>query len=294
MKGEGIFPITHSPFLITHSSTFMFKLRWQHIAILALVSWLVACTTAHPQFPGARKNLPETATSSDASRALRNSIGGECNASPDSYRTQYIIGYGSLMQDESRKRTSPQAGPAYPVDIKGYRRGWFARGAAVGFGATYLGIWPDQASHLNAVIYQVDQTELAATDKREMSYCRTGVETSDIRTLANEFIPDTGAQIWIYVSLPQHAATPDSRYPIVQSYVDIFISGCLEQEQRFGLAEFSQECLSTTTDWSEHWVNDRIYPRRPFIYQPRAGQIDHLLSRQLHQYFSRIRIESSG
>ena len=271
----------------------MIKLRWRHIAILALMSWLVACTTATPQFPGARNDLAAAAPG-DASRALSAPVSGECNASPDSSRSQYIIGYGSLMQDESRKRTSPQAGPAYPVEIKGYRRGWFARGTAVGFGATYLGIRPDQKSHLNAVIYQVDQTELAATDRREMSYCRASVEASDIKALANEFVPDADAQTWIYVSMPQRAATPDSRHPIVQSYVDIFVSGCLEQEQRFGLAEFSQECLSTTTDWSEHWVNDRIYPRRPFIYQPRASQIDHLLSRQLHQYFSRIRIESSG
>jgi hypothetical protein len=76
--------------------------------------------------------------------------------------------------------------------------------------------------------------------------------------------------------------------------VDIFVSGCLEQEQRFGLAAFSQQCLSTTTDWSEHWVNDRIYPRRPFAFQPKARQIDSLLSKQLPQYFSRIRIESGG
>jgi len=50
-------------------------------------------------------------------------------------------------------------------------------------------------------------------------------------------------------------------------------------------------CLATTRDWSEHWVNDRIYPRRPFIYQPRSRQIDSLLAQQLPQYFSRIRIE---
>ena len=272
----------------------MIKLRWQHIAILALVGWLVACTTASPQFPGARKDLVDTATRGEASQVLGAPIGGECNAAPDSSRSQYIIGYGSLMQDESRKRTSPQAGPAYPVEIKGYRRGWFARGTTVGLGATYLGIWPDQESHLNAVIYQVDQTELATTDKRESFYCRTSVETSDIRTLANEFVPDANGQAWIYVSMPQNAATPNSRYPIVQSYVDIFVAGCLEQEQRFGLGDFSQECLSTTTDWSEHWVNDRIYPRRPFIYQPKARQIDTLLSKQLHQYFSRIKIESSA
>jgi len=157
-----------------------------------------------------------------------------------------------------------------------------------------MGIWLDQESHLNAAIYQVDAKELAATDKREISYCRASVEISDIKALANEFVPDANGQTWIYVSMPQRAATPNSRHPIVQSYVDIFVSGCLEQEQRFGLAQFSQQCLSTTTDWSGHWVNDRIYPRRPFLYQPRARQIDNLLSKQLPQYISHIRMESGG
>jgi hypothetical protein len=61
-----------------------------------------------------------------------------CHAQPDLAQAQYIIGYGSLMQDESRKRTSPQAGPAHPVEVLGYRRGWFAKGAPVGVSTTFL------------------------------------------------------------------------------------------------------------------------------------------------------------
>jgi len=38
-------------------------------------------------------------------------------------------------------------------------------------------------------------------------------------------------------------------------------------------------------------MNDRIYPRRPFIYQPKAGRIDQLLKEHLPQYFQHIRIE---
>jgi hypothetical protein len=271
----------------------MTNIRWQHIAILVLTSWLVACSTPR-QFSAPRPDLGGAAAPSVASRVLSDGISGECNVAPDSGRSQYIIGYGSLMQDESRKRTSPQAGPAHPVEIKGYRRGWFARPEAVGFSTTYLGVLPDRQSYLNAVIYQVDSTELIATDKRESSYCRTSVAISDIKPLAGEFSSTPNGQVWIYVNRPQNVAEPDSRYPIVQSYVDIFVSGCLEQEQRFGLTDFSQQCLSTTTDWSEHWINDRIHPRRPFVFQPKARQIDNLLSKQLRQYFSHIRIESGG
>ena len=268
----------------------MINIRWQHIAILALTSWLVACST--PTQLSAPH--PDLHTLSIASRVVSDGIGSECNRPPDSSRPQYTIGYGSLMQDESRKRSSPQAGPAHPVDVRGYRRGWFARTETVGFGTTYLGVLPNPESHLNAVIYRVEATEVIATDRREVSYCRTGVAMSAIKPLEREFLLAPDGKIWIYVSGPQSVATPDSHYPIVQSYVDIFLSDCLEQEQRFGLTEFSQQCLSTTADWSEHWVNDRIYPRRPFIFQPRASRIDNLLSKQLPQYFSHIKIESGG
>jgi hypothetical protein len=218
----------------------------------------------------------------------------DCAVPPDAHRAQYIVGYGSLMQDDSRSRSSPQAGPAHPVEIRGYRRGWFARGRSVGFGTTYLGALPDRDGRFNAVMYRVDPAEVIATDRREASYCRAPVAAADIRPLEPYYAPATDAQAWIYLSRPQSVATPDERNPIVQSYVDLFVSGCLELEQRSGLPDFSRECLSSTGGWSEHWVNDRLYPRRPFIYQPRAGQIDALLSRELPRYFSRIRIESGG
>jgi cation transport regulator ChaC len=262
----------------------MITKRWQQIAILLLTSWLAACSTAR-QAPLPRQEMGDAPTQV---------VAEACNLPPDASRSQYVIGYGSLMLDESRKRTSPQAGPANPVEVRGYRRGWFARPVTVGYGTTFLGVVPDREGHFNAVIYQVDPAELAATDRREMLYCRSGVDASDVTELQTQALSVSGGQAWIYVSMPQNIATPSSRYPIVQSYVDIFVSGCLEQEQRFGLKDFSQECLTTTTDWSVNWVNDRIYPRRPSIYQPKARQIDDLLHDKLRQYFSTIKMESGG
>jgi hypothetical protein len=219
---------------------------------------------------------------------------GGCGEPLDTERAQYIVGYGSLMQEDSRMRSSPRAGPAHPVEVEGYRRGWFARAGAAGLGSTFLGLQSEPRSHLNAVIYEVNPSEVDATDKRESLYCRVSVALSDIRPLERGWAPERDAQAWIYLSLPKSVATADSRNPIVQSYVDLFVSGCMEQEQRSGLEGFTQECLATTAGWSEHWVNDRIYPRRPFIYQPKALQIDRLLSTQLPQYFSRIKIEPGG
>jgi hypothetical protein len=217
----------------------------------------------------------------------------DCHPSPDAGQPQYVIGYGSLMQDESRKRTSPLAGPAHPVEVAGFRRGWIAKGSAVGFSTTYLGIVADPKSSVNAVIYGVDANELAATDRREAWYCRRHVRLAEIHTLEPAGFQVEPGQAWIYVNRPDMVAAPSARYPIVQSYVDVFLSGCLEQEQRFNLHDFAKQCVATTQGWSENWINDRIYPRRPFVFQPKAAAIDALLMQQLPSYFARIRIESA-
>ena len=86
--------------------------------------------------------------------------------------------------------------------------------------------------------------------------------------------------------------------PIVQSYVDICLSGCLEIEATFPLAkeaEFAETFLKTSTDWSKYWVNDRIYPRRAYVYQPNAGRIDELIEKVLGaELFSSIQIEPAS
>ena len=216
----------------------------------------------------------------------------ECHPIANLDLPQYVVGYGSLMQDESRKRTSPHAGPAHPVEVTGFRRAWIAKGDPLGFSTTYLGVAADPQSRVNAVIYRVEATELAATDRREGSYCRHSVPLPRIRSLEKQPFELADGEAWIYVNRHRASAVPSAQYPIVQSYVDIFVGGCLEQEQRFELAGFARECVATTRDWSAHWVNDRLYPRRPFIYQPKARQIDALLAQQLPEYFARIRIEA--
>src|SRR5262245_59447259 len=118
-----------------------------YLAIVATAAALGSCASALVPAP----SVPELAEA-------------DCHPAPAADLPQYIVGYGSLMQDESRKRTSPQAGPAHPVEVAGYRRGWFARGDSVGFSTTYLGVAADATSNVNAVIYLVEASELTATD----------------------------------------------------------------------------------------------------------------------------------
>jgi hypothetical protein len=270
----------------------------------ALIVVLAGCanttTAVKPQAADARQSpqlttqtlTQEKVAADEELKQLAADLSGNCNVAPIQNKAQYIIGYGSLMQDESRKRSAPNADTAYPVTVNGYRRGWFAKGGSVGFDTTYLGVVPDTAGKLNAVIYKINADEIPAMDKREFFYCRLAVEPASY-TLLKHGTPTPRGQVWIYVNKPESIATADARYPIVQSYVDIFVSGCQEQEQRYALKDFAKECLATTSDWSTEWVNDRLYPRRPFIYQPKAGQIDKLLKEQFPDYFQQIHLESA-
>jgi hypothetical protein len=262
----------------------------RQLGLVLVAGLLAACSSG--RLPGATKDDGTTQAPPAGSGAGAPHLAGrDCHPPPDPARAHYIVGYGSLMQDESRKRTAPKAGAAYPVMVDGYRRGWFSRGQGVGFSATYLGAVEDKKHRMNAVIYAVDQPEILATDRRESSYCRKVVDAVQVKSLSAG-APGAEGQIWLYATKEQAVAKPSDRYPIVQSYVDIFISGCLEQQTRFALPGFAKQCLLTTTDWSRHWVNDRIFPRRPFAYQPKAGEIDRLLAEHLPEYFSQIRLES--
>jgi hypothetical protein len=87
--------------------------------------------------------------------------------------------------------------------------------------------------------------------------------------------------VYIFVSNPADISKtkePTSTFPIVQSYVDICVNGCLEVEALYRAATgYVQEFIKTTTGWNKYWVNDRLYPRRPFIYVPNASKIDQAL-----------------
>lgn len=194
----------------------------------------------------------------------------------------FIFGYGSLIEDESRQRTTPSARDAWPAKVKGIRRGWWARGAESGLTTTYLGAIADPDATCNGVIYKVSAAELAATDKRESAgYQRCRIDVDKITWLDGRTKPLAGV-VWAYINrfskdqIGDNLATP--QFPIVQSYVDICIHGCLEVESRYPTAAgFTQDFIATTDEWNRFWVNDRLYPRRPFIFQPAADDIDTAL-----------------
>lgn len=194
---------------------------------------------------------------------------------------KYIFGYGSLIQIESRTRTVPSAFAAAPAIVKGISRGWYFQAASPSLSPTYLGAVADLNATTNGVLYPVSDAELAATDAREAEYRRTPFDGAALTVLDGGSVP-SDAEFYFYTSPEKNTA--NAAHPIVQSYVDICIDGCLQVEAMYPLAResrFAEQFIQTCTDWKTPWINDRLYPWRPFVYVPRAAQIDALLRKVL-------------
>jgi hypothetical protein len=207
------------------------------------------------------------------------------------------------MKEASKRRSYPEAGDNIPVSIRGYIRRWNAPGKSIGYSTTFLGVAVDEDSSFNGIVFKFASANhvngsgtLRSYDLREEWYCRQLIPLNKLSFYdaakngsLTEVEPD--GQYWIYVNRPEFTDRPNAEYPIVQSYVDIFVSGCIELEEKFSIPDFAETCVEGTQGWSSSWVNDRIYPRRPFIFEPRAAAIDKLLALKVPKHFGKIKIE---
>ena len=196
----------------------------------------------------------------------------------------FLFGYGSLMNSASRGSTSGKVTAAIPVRLSaefGYIREWNFRSPTSKL--TALGIrkrMPGEAgSTINGVIYPVEGGSIEKFDEREEGYTRVQIPRRMIEAVGWMSLPEEG-QIWVYVpdgprgepgeGLPY----PDAFYPILQSYIDICVTGAMEYGD-----EFAVEFLETTYGWGGYWLNDRELPRRPWVHQKSYKAVDRLLAR---------------
>ena len=215
-----------------------------------------------------------------------------CYPKIDIHGINYVVGYGSLMDAASKKRSWPKSGGDRPASVQGFERAWNVRGTNIGFSTTFLGVTEKADAKMVTAVYRVgDPVSFAAGDSREAPYCRIRVSPDRISMLDGAATPKDG-DIWIYAVKPDHLQPADAEYPIVQSYVDIFLNGCIELAKHVVVKDldFVTACITTTKGWSTHWINDRAYPRRPYD-EPNAFLIDKLLHRMLPNEFNAIRIE---
>ena len=182
----------------------------------------------------------------------------------------YVFGYGSLIEKASRTRTNPDAIEAWPARVTGYQRGWFHQFSNnVGSTCTFLGAIESAGATINGVVYRVGDIE--KTKERETGYTATRVD-GKITMLYGSGPLNPADEVYLFVSNPEDISKTK------ESYVDICINGCLEIEALYpSAAGFTQEFIKTSTGWNKYWVNDRLYPRRPFIYCPNSSVIDRAL-----------------
>jgi len=213
------------------------------------------------------------------SQTPENSI--NCRPSVRSKVTNHVIGYGSLMNKDSRQITVPDATYAPPILVKGFERLWASRGQKSE--ATFLLAVPNKDYAMNAIYYKAKADDIAATDLREASYCRVKVPRKDIIPLGVKSLPK--GDYWMYVKDFKDAEFPTQNFPILQTYADVFMTGCLQTQADFNLTEFGSLCFKTTYNWDlANWLYDRSNPRYARYskntekYRTRIDKIIHRLS----------------
>jgi hypothetical protein len=195
--------------------------------------------------------------------------------------TNFVFGYGSLINTASRDATIVEPIDAIPVRLSaafGYVRTWDSRSSK---GFTALGLarpgTGEQRMTINGVLFPVEGGNMTALDARETGYARVEVPRPDIEAVSWRRLPTLG-KFWVYiperpgkppgVGLPQ----PNADFPLLQSYIDVVIEGGLE----YG-PDFAREIIGATTGWSRYWLNDRELGRRPWVFDKSYSVVDRLL-----------------
>lgn len=188
----------------------------------------------------------------------------------------YIFSYGSLISSESRARTGISNNPI-PVRVSGLQRGWVSRVPQAK--TTALGIYRSLEASCNGIIFEVAKEEVSKFDEREgSSYERVRIGLSDIEIIdtavggKGQFVLPVSSRIWVY--MPKESLFPTDELPIIQSYVDVVLSGCLE----YGL-DYAKEFTQSTKGWDYSWINDRQCPIyvRAMKFVPEMATIDDIL-----------------
>lgn len=62
----------------------------------------------------------------------------QCHPDFDDNKSQYIIGYGSLIDEVSKRNTDDTASTNYPIILSGYQRSWSVYGNLPGLNTIFL------------------------------------------------------------------------------------------------------------------------------------------------------------
>lgn len=217
-----------------------------------------------------------------------------CFPAIDSKKPQYVIGYGSLLYDQSRKARQFQFDPEVPVWVSGFKRGWLTKTRSDNVKRTRLGVIPSAREKFNGVLIPVQSGRVKAIDRTQVLHCRVEVKRSQLAPMVDQSLPKEG-QIWIYRTERKYEAPqPTESYPLMMSEVYEFLTGCIEQQGRFKLNGFAEECIDNTLSWPRHgyqWTDDSQRPVSAKLVQIKKAEVNRLLKKVEGDPFSKLRAE---
>ncbi|KAL3805929.1 hypothetical protein HJC23_007890 [Cyclotella cryptica] len=203
----------------------------------------------------------------------------------------YVFGFGSIMDTSThatwQTSSAPMRGAVATISKRfGYQREWNFRSNT---GFTALGVSKADSSQdrescdINGVLFQVPLGEMGNFDKREVGYERVAIPLDMIALhpeisgfhQQTQFSLTKSDRIWIYVPLSSHAMYADENHPLLQSYVDTVLRGCLE----WGGEAMAETFILTTGGWGTYFLNDTPSSRRPWLYRKEYRTIDELLKK---------------
>ena len=169
--------------------------------------------------------------------------------------TQWIFGYGSLINPKSISDTLDEEKFTYPVRVRGLKRGWYSTDDQY----TWLGVKRSTHDYTNGVIFSVSDDQLYLLDIRESIYDREIIENyyiEPILSLLGE--PWKNQKVYVYVSKSNESLNGK---PILSSYINLCLSGTVFQDKRLLSKEYTVEFLNNTFNWpkkTEDWIDRKI------------------------------------
>ena len=183
----------------------------------------------------------------------------------------YIFGYGSLVNLTSRNKTCPCL-ESFEVSVQGLERGWYYKDQLRG--ETAVGVIFKEKVICNGIVFEVCEENLLSLDKREIGYERVILPPGSVVDSNDDCLKEND-RVWVYII--KKTILPTVKFPIMQSYVDIIINGCLEFSEKM-----AREFINSTMAWEYVWVNNRLGGDIE-----KHKQVDSLLQDELGEFFQR-------
>lgn len=209
----------------------------------------------------------------------------------------YLFGFGSIINSSTHapwlatgKDSEIEGLPGAVATLKssfGYHRSWNFRSTT---GFTALGLSPidkdapeeGYKGGINGVVFQIKKSMVRDFDRREVGYQRLSIPLDFLQFHSDKackrqtnFKLKGNERIWIYVPSPSQCLHADENHPLLQSYVDTVLQGCLE----WGGEKMVEDFILMTGGWSIFFLNDTPSSRRPWLFRKEYNTIDGLLQK---------------